>query len=298
MMGGNAFKNFDLVRVNREDVTATVRHVINTLDFPSFTFEYAKQSLMGSTGKKTSSGDIDFCMNTHTARFVGEEDFPVFDKHEVLAKLKEVIPLERINTHTFKMGNLMTAFPISGDESKGLVQVDFVFGKHGWLMFSHFSPTEEESRFPGVFLSQGFGVLAKMYKDFESTDPKNGERTGRVGLHLGLEHGLFRKWESRRRVGMGCSKTTPDEFETRFAEAPRFTRIGYVDCPQAVVDILLPGVRLEEVRTFENLVKAVQHVHPRRFTEFYERFCATVKTSGMMKRATPEAVRNDPVWRK
>lgn len=297
-MGGNAFKNFELVRVRREDVPATVRHVVHELDFPGFTDEYAFKSLMGSTGKKESSGDVDFCMNTKSARFYGEPDLPVFNKHEVLVRIKEVLPEERVNTQTFKMGNLMTAFPVAGDESNGLVQVDFVFGKHEWLMFSHFSPSEEESRFPGVFLSQGFGVLAKMHKDFESTDPSNGERTGRVGLHFGLEEGMFRKWESRRRPGMGCSKTTADEFETRFAEAPRFTRIGHVDCPQAVVDMLLPGMKLEEVRSFENLVEAVRRVHPDRFQEFYERFCATVKTSGMMKRATPEAVRNDPVWKK
>lgn len=297
-MGGNAFKSFDLVRVKREDVHATVQHVVATLAFPGFTKEYALRSLMGSTGKKSSSGDVDFCMNTKPARFYGEEDLPVFDKHKVLERCFEALPRECVNTHTFKMGNLMTAFPVAGDESNGLVQVDFVFGKHAWLMFSHFSPSEEESRFPGVFLSQGFGVLAKMHKDFESTDPVNGERTGRVGLHFGLEEGLFRKWESRRRPGMGCSKTTPDEFETRFAEAPRFTRIGHVDCPEAVVELLLPGVELEEVRSFENLVKAVRWVHPERFQEFYERFCATVKTSGMMKRATPEAVRNDPVWEK
>ena len=296
-MGGNAFKSFDLVRVKREDVPATVRHVVATLNLPGFTEDYAFAALMGSTGKKESSGDVDFCMNTHTPRFFGEEDLPVFDKHVVLKRVLEVLPKERVNMHTFKMGNLMTAFPVAGDESKGLVQVDFVFGKHSWLLFTHFSPSEEESRFPGVFLSQGFGVLAKMHKDFESKDPETGERTGRVGLHLGLEHGLFRKWESRRRPGMGCSKTTPDEFETRFAEAPHFTRIGYVDCPHAVVEMLLPGVALEEVRTFENLVKAVRKVHPDRFEEFYERFCATVKTSGMMKRATPEAVRNDPVWK-
>lgn len=295
-MGGHAFKNLETVRVKREDVPATVRHVVAVLALPGFTEEYAFRSLMGSTGKKESSGDVDFCMNTHAPRFVGEEDLPVFDKHEVLARLEEVLPEERVNTQTFKMGNLMTAFPVAGDESKGLVQVDFVFGKHGWLLFTHYSPSEEESRFPGVFLSQGFGVLAKMHKDFESTCPVNGERTGRVGLHLGLELGLFRKWESRRRPGMGCSKTTPDEFETRFANAPRFTRIGYVDCPEAVVAMLLPGVKLEEVRTFENLVSAVRRVHPHRFQEFYERFCATVKTSGMMKRATPEEVRRDPVW--
>lgn len=75
-MGGNAFKKLELQRVHRDDVPATVNHVVNTLDCPGFTHEYATQSLMGSTGKKETSGDIDFCMNTHKARFVGEESYP------------------------------------------------------------------------------------------------------------------------------------------------------------------------------------------------------------------------------
>lgn len=296
-MGGFAFKNLDLVRVKREDVRATVQHVVQTISFPGFTEDYAYKSLMGSTGKKESSGDVDFCMNTHVARFAFEEDLPVFDKHAFLSRLKQVLPNNRINTTTFKMGNLMTAFPVAGDESRGLVQVDFVFGKHTLLLFTHFSPSEEDSRFPGVFLSQGFGVLAKMHKDFESFDPTTGERTGRVGLHLSLEGGLFRKWESRRRPGMGCSDTSPEEFETRFPEAPRFSRIGFIDSPEEIVSTLLPGADFNDVRTFENLVATVRRIHPDRFQEFYERFCATVKTSGMMKRATPEEVRDDPVWR-
>ncbi len=296
-MGGNAFKGLELVRIRREDVLPTIRFITDTLAIPEFTFKHACRSLMGSTGKKETSGDIDFCMNTHLARFVGEEELPVFNKHDILNRLKWVLPPECINTQTFKMGNLMTAWPICGNEQKGLIQVDFVFGKQKLLLFTHFSPSEEESRFPGVFLSQGFGVLAKMNKGFESRDPITGERLGRVGLHLSLEHGLFCSWESRKRPGMGCSKTTPEEFETRFPEAPRFPRIGFIDDPESIVQILLgPDTKVEDVNTFEKLVSKVREKHPMRFEEFKERFCATVKTSGMMKRASPESVKNDSVW--
>lgn len=297
-MGGNAFKKLDLVRVHRDDVLATVNHVVDTLDCPGFTREYAACSLMGSTGKKETSGDIDFCMNTHEARFVGEEKLPVFDKHKVLDRIREVLPQNHVNTQTFKMGNLMTAWPVAGDLTKGLVQVDFVFGKHDLLLFTHFSPGDE-SEFKGVFVSQAYGVLAKMQKDFESKDPVTNERIGRVGLHLSLEQGLFRKWESRRRPGMGCSKTTADEFETRFADALRYTRLGYVDDPEAILAMLFgPGTKHEDVNTFEKVVKHVRENMPERYGEFWERFCQSAGGSSIAKQNAYDVYEMvvHPVW--
>ena len=298
-MGGNAFKRLDLVRVKREDLSATVQHVVNTLNLTGFTYDYAMSSLMGSSGKKKTSGDIDFCMNTCAARFVGELDLPVFDKYDVLARIKEVLPANHVNTQTLKMGNLMTVWNIAGDHSKGLVQVDFVFGKRDLLLFTHFSPGDE-SEFKGVFLSQAFGVLAKMQKDWETRDPITHERTGRVGLHLSLELGLFRKWESRRRPGMGCSKTTANEFETRFADAPRYTRLGYVDEPEAILSMLFgPGTKHEDVNTFEKVVKHVREKMPNCYGEFWERFCQSAGGSSIAKQNAYDVYEMvvHPVWK-
>ncbi|KKK95014.1 hypothetical protein LCGC14_2677080, partial [marine sediment metagenome] len=179
-----------------------------------------------------------------------------------------------------------------------LVQVDFVFGKRDLLLFTHFSPGDE-SEFKGVFLSQAFGVLAKMQKDWETRDPVTNERTGRVGLHLSLELGLFRKWESRRRRGMGCSKTTANEFETRFADAPRYTRLGYVDDPEAILAMLFgPGTKHEDVNTFEKVVKHVRENMPDRYGEFWERFCQSADGSSIAKQNAYDVYEMvvHPVW--
>ena len=291
-MGGNAFPHVGLVRVKQEDVPATTRFVVETLDFPGFSYDYAMSSLMGSSGKKATSGDLDYCMNDYPARFVGEPDLPVFNKHELLTRVREVLPKEHVNSQTFKMGNLMTAWPVAGDASNGYVQVDFVFGKFEILQWTHFSPAEGESDFKGVFLSQAFGVLAKMHKDWESHDPVTGERVARVGLHLSLELGLFRKWEVRKRPGMGASKCEPDEFETRLAEAPRFTRLGYVDSPEAVVQMLLGrDVKVEDVNTFEKFLDVFRTRMPERYGEFWERFVHSAGGSQISK-----ANDYDPLW--
>ena len=310
-MGGNAFKSLDLVRVHRNDVAATVKHVVDVLDYPGFTYEYAMDALMGSTNKKETSGDVDFCMNTHTARFVGEVERPVFDKHQFMNHLYEVMPGTsnhpkggrhnlRINTSTLKMGNLMTAFPVAGDEANGLVQVDFVFGHYELLQFTHYSPGDE-SEFKGVFVSQSLGILAKMlHKYYDKYDPETGERTGRVGLHLSLEEGLYCGWESRRRAGMGCSKTTANEFETRFADCPRIPRIGHVTDPSTVVSMILgDNVTHEDVNTFEKIVEYVRVNLPDSYGEFWERFMQSAGGSSIAKqnKYDPTEIACHPVWR-
>lgn len=298
-MGGNAFPHVDLVRIKREDVPATTRFVAETLDFTDFTYDYAMGALMGSSGKKATSGDLDYCMNTYKAQFVGEVNRPVFNKHKFLDRVREVLPKEHVNSQTFKMGNLMTAWPINGDPTNGHIQVDFVFGKFDILQWTHYSPAEGESEFKGVFLSQAFGVLAKMNKEWDSSDPETDERVARVGLHLSLELGLFRSWQVRKRPGMGASKCSPDEFETRIASAPRFSRLGYVDNPEAVVQILLGrDVKVEDVNTFEKFLKIFRARMPERYEEFYERFLYSAGGSQISKANDYEYewLANHSVW--
>lgn len=299
LMGGNAFPHLNLTRIKKQDISATTHFIVDTLQLNGFTYDYAMSALMGSSGKRETSGDLDYCMNTHTARFVGEPNLPVFDKYQVLDRIRTVLTSDFVNSKTFKMGNLMTAWPIAGDPSNGYIQVDFVFGKFETLQFTHYSPNQDESEFKGVFLSQAMGVLAKMKKDWEAHDPQTGERVARVGLHLSLELGLFRKWEVRKRPGMGASKCDPDEFETRFADAPRFTRLGYVESPQEIVRMLFgPNVQVEDINTFEKFVEVLRNQMPERYGEFWERFLESAGGSQISKANNydPVWLANHPVW--
>jgi len=222
----------------------------------------------------------------------------------VFERLQQVLPQDQLNTKTSSMGNLMTAWPIAGDPTKGLVQVDFIFGKADWLLWTHYGPGEGESRFKGVFLTQSFGILAKMLKDYEEVDPTRFEQDGvsplriaRCGLHLSLELGLFRSWHAEVRRDQGPSKVPPEYFETKFAKAPRFSRIGYVNDPQSAMDIIL-GKRVDfsEVNTFEKLVAWVNRNHwdPEQFRErFLNNFS---RHRAMQSELTLEEMTNDEVW--
>lgn len=289
-MGGNAF-NF-VSRIRKENIKPTLDVIVEQLDFPGFNHEYLNQALLGSVGKKETSGDIDVAMNDYVPRFVGEPEYPVFNKHEFLQAVRRNIPDNQLYMKTFSMGNLITAWPIVGQPGE-FVQVDFIFGKLDWLAFSHYSP--DNSRFKGVFLQQSLGILAKMKKDCEVLD-QNGERVGRVGLHFSLELGLFRSWQAQMVRLQGVRKVDADTFETKF-DMPRYTRIGYISDPEAVLRIILddPNVEFEQINSFEKLVAYVRQTD--KFEVFRERFLNNfARHNTMLALMTLEDLENDPVW--
>ncbi len=312
-MGGNAFPHLRMTRVRREDVLPTVQFVVDSLALEGFTYDYASQHMMGSTGKQDTSGDVDFALNNRKARFVGEADLPVFSLRKFAERAREVLPEGHVNSKGLKGGQLQTAFPVAGDPDKGFVQVDFVVGEPKWLMFTHYSPGQDLSPFKGVTVSTLFGVLAKMHKDFEmyedgthATDSecrasylsgKEAMRTARVGLQYDLEKGLYRRYALQKRTGQGLSTVTADQFETVMPLAPRFTRLGYVTDPEAVLQLLFGRpVAFEEVATFEKCVKLVRECFPDRFEEAKERFLEAMSRSSGNVMSGVDDLENHQVW--
>ena len=264
-MGGNAFQKLEVSRIHKDTLPFFVKMVVETLQLPNFTYEYAMNAMLGSCGKNETSGDVDFCMNTKQARFVGEKDYPVFNKYSLLEKLKAKLDKSQLNLETFSMGNVITCWEFN----QKFYQVDFLFGGLEWMKFSHFSPGPA-SQFKGVHLTQLFGVMLKSKKDFERFDPNQITSTGevrrvsRVGLHMGLELGVFRTWETQKKFNNPHVKVTADEFETREPNAPRFSRIGYVDNPEFLLYTLFGnGVAFEEVNSLEKSVEFMR----KNFTE-------------------------------
>lgn len=277
-MGGNAFNSDVIVRINREDIDATLHSVADNLPIDGLDFAYLKDNLMGSAGKQPTSGDLDIAID--------EERFVL---GQISNACRAYLGDEFVSYGGLKGGQLNTAWPIRGDADNGRIQIDFIAGNPTWLKFSHHSPGEN-SAYRGVYISTLLGVMAKMIKDYEAFDPDTGERTARVGLRFDLERGLKRQWQLQRRKGQGISKVDPDFWETnvKMPEGelpPRFSRIGYIDDPEAVVHILLPGITPKEIDTFEKLW-AIALRHPKwvdRIEEMKERFMDAVNRSSAVK---------------
>jgi hypothetical protein len=290
-MGGNAFKNLELRRIKREEIPATLQDIARVLGKYGLTMDYLKNNLMGSTGKKPDSGDIDIAVDEKS-----------MDLHDILPSLRSYLGDDQIVSKGLKGGQVNTAWPIQGDEKKGLIQVDFISGNPEWLKFSHHSPGEK-SAYPGVYISTAMGVLAKMNKDYEAHDDA-GERTARVGLQYDLERGLHRSWQRQKVKGQGPSKVSADDWETNVTPPPgekfppRFTRINYVDNPEAVLDMLLPGVKPKDVDTFEKLYSVIKK-HPKYrddIDQFKERFAIAVNKSSAIKNTADGSVPQPPIF--
>lgn len=290
-MGGNAFPRLDVRRVHRDHIKPTVEFLVETMNFPGFTREYAMDSIMGSAGKQESSGDLDFAMNTLAPRFVGQAELPVFDLRAFARRMREVLPQDHMSTKTLNGGQFQSAWPILGDPVNGFVQCDFLAGDPEWLKFSHWSPGKDNSPWKGVFISTMYGVLAKRLKDFEAfvdNDPEK-ERLARVGWHFDLELGLHRKWKMQRRVGQGISDVGPDAVETRFADCPRLPRLGYLTNPTVVLSVLFESPTVHsDVDTFEKVVQKLRNRFPEEFDDLKERFLEALMRSAARNEYTKE----------
>lgn len=148
--GGNVFKHpngeSQTKRIQRSDVSSTVSWLesITQLDI--------ENNLLGSTGKKESSGDIDVAV-----------DEKILSKDELVKILTRWCDSMNENPGEYikKSGDSVHfKTPISGKESNGFVQTDFMFGDAKWMRWS-LAGEPTESKFKGVHRHILLASLAK-----------------------------------------------------------------------------------------------------------------------------------------
>jgi hypothetical protein len=287
-MGGNAFPKLGLSRIQRDQIKPTIIRIVGCLSIPGFDVDYALDNLMGSAGKQDTSGDLDFAINNKSAHLVGQPNLPVFDIRKFAARCREVLPNTHINTKPMNSGQFNTAWPIVGSE--GLIQADFITGDPEWLKFSHWSPGLDYSPNRGVMISTLFGVLTKMNLDFLKIE--NDEILARVCGRYDIEKGFYRKWEIRSKSG-NLAVVSPDEFETKIPDAPRFSRLGYICHPEVVLRILFQkSITVSQVDTFEKAWLLAKERYQERIQELEDRFVETSMRSTAFRYMTEMDLRN------
>ena len=126
--GGNIFKDPDTKepltqRINKEDVIPTLQWLEKITNLPHEDF------MLGTTGKKDTSGDLDVAVNQEEVT-----------KDDLVQRLvawckqngkdpKQWIKKSGISVHFFT--------PIRGDEANGFVQTDLMFGDPNWMKWSY-----------------------------------------------------------------------------------------------------------------------------------------------------------------
>ena len=120
-MGGNVFKAQDgqpsTQRINRDDVLPTVKWLENLTGLS------LADNMLGTTGKKESSGDLDLSVDAN-----------IIDKDHLIGQLKK----QGFTPADIKKSgdNVHLKTPINGDPNQGYVQTDFMFGNPSWQKFS------------------------------------------------------------------------------------------------------------------------------------------------------------------
>lgn len=275
-MGGAAFKNFKTSRIERRFISDTVKHIVDQLDINNLTYDYVMSSLMGSSNKKETSGDLDIALNNENINLIGIEQYPRFDIRKVWKAASEVLPIEQINAKQLKATQLFTAWPIAGNPDLGFIQVDFIEGPKDWLQFTHYTH-EFDTEFKGIFRSMLLGVIAKCTCEYVEFD--NETRTRKVNLGLDLEHGLYRMFRMLDKQNV-FRKVDQDVFETNTPNAPRFNRLNFVSNVRCVLDLLFDSsVSEEDINTFEKLVKVVKSFDKFDLNETKERFVKNLSSS-------------------
>lgn len=195
-MGGMAFEGTSSIESSRLDDT-----VGGLSESTGISFNELRDGFLGSTGKKSVSGDIDIGLDQGRHR-VGE----------LLDLLRDAYGRE--NVRSLPHGVTAVKLPIAG--SSKFVQTDLMIGVPDWLKFSFHAPGEGESEYKGLFRSQLLRAVAKSLRQQDFDDA--GDLLAEIGPSLDYLEGLKTTQKGRRPKIRGegltkrLEKLTPAEF--------------------------------------------------------------------------------------
>jgi len=148
--GGNVFKDKDgnalTQRINQTDIATTVKWIerLTGIDFP-------KERWLGSTGRKSSSGDLDLAVDIND---ISKE--ALADKLSQWVRGQGEDPVQWVK----KAGEVHLRTPINGNPNLGFVQTDFMFFPNlNWGTF--FYGGAEDSEYKGMLRNILLSSIAK-----------------------------------------------------------------------------------------------------------------------------------------
>lgn len=153
LMEGGSMPGVGAIHI--DEINPTLEQLEKALDLD------LKDFVLGSVGKREFSGDIDVAIN------LPAEEIPAFV--EKLTKNPLVHDIAKSSV-------IMTKVQIVNyDESKtdgrprtGYVQVDFMPGDPGWMKTFYHSPSQDESKYKGVFRNIMISTIAAVHNRIDS----------------------------------------------------------------------------------------------------------------------------------
>lgn len=148
-------------KIHKDEIEATLEPISKFVGI-----DLMKQAL-GSVGKKQFSGDIDVAIN------ISPEEFEEFGKKLESSPLFLYVEKTSVYITKIEIKNYDPNRPFINPQTKeeesppqprtGYVQLDFMPGDPGWLKTYYHSPSEEESKYKGVFRNILLSTIAAFY---------------------------------------------------------------------------------------------------------------------------------------
>lgn len=257
--GGAAIKTSKSIR---EDEFPATFDSIKSVLLPIFGFDEKSDDylVIGSIGKKPNpedvSGDLDFGFEWEkVAKKLGTST-----KRDTLSSLYDILKQELPEKLGFEpemnlmmgLNILSIGWPIKGDPKFGVVQLDLIpLSDLSWAKFAYYSPDyrKGESKYKSAHRNWLFQSILSAMKEVTAED-ENGEPLDIDTYVFDFSDGLFKTKKTFR--GKRGRLKSPTKVEG--AQRELVTNV-----PQEFLDFAMgPGFNPDEVKTFEDLLKAVK----------------------------------------
>ena len=273
--GGNALKAVGVTRINKADVPATIQYLSKLSGIPT-----SDMNPLGSTGKSSTSGDIDVAINI--------SKYNPQQVHDMMAKKLGA------DHSSFNKGTHVGSYavPIAGDVKNGLVQVDFMFVPNTeWAKFSYHS-AGDKSKYKGVvrtlLLRSVASILDEKGTDMFAYDPKTNDLMIRIGRTMDMNTGIRRiiQLRPKKKSGEGYLSTmktvTMDELEAAYPGLD-FSGVGKyatIDKPEDALKVMFGfAVKPDDVDSAEQVVQLIKRLPKDKQTKVFQKATENLKVS-------------------
>lgn len=261
--GGNAIKQAR--RIKESEVDSTLKSIKSLLIPLIGGGEIGKEYiLIGSAGKKKdpddSSGDLDLGIDSSfvASKYkVNTEDLLSSLNKELLEKLPKQLGFTPDMKLMKGINVLSIGWPINGDESNGIVQLDLIpISDIEWAKFIFYSPDykKNESKYKSAHRNWLFQAILSSMKDIESRDA-NGDIENFSTYALRLSDGIYLNKKTFKGIRKKLLKAKTIPGESKF-----ITRD-----PQKLIEMLFgKGISASNIKSFEDaweLVSAKNFKH-------------------------------------
>ena len=241
--GGNAVPGTS--RINKANVQPTLDDLYKKM-LPALKLSSKSVSLLGTTGKKDTSGDIDLAVDIQALMKASKlsviddlYDFMYAGSKKISSSVKD----------TRGLGTISFGFPITnkdGQQSGKLVQIDlFLVSNLPWANWIYYGPGEAESKLKGFYRNILLGEVAKQVS-VTVTKKQGAEEVERKRLLFNFSQGLMKAVQSRK-----GKKSLLKNFKT-------ITRELVSADPKEVAEMLFgKGTSPESLLTFEQVYAAI-----------------------------------------